>query len=246
MKELFEIDELKVYFGEDFKINDHVTIRQPTIGEILAVGEIPYYAMVNALTAVPSDYIAQLDKIKIDWNEMSDFELFCLLALAMDKSTTSLLFGDLDFTKFTIVPTGQHQCYLHHETEDFDLDEVAYLAIRHYLCHVHNMKPRRNKTAGNSLTKEIMIEDAYAELKKAQKDKQKSVLRPIISTLVNFEGFKYNLEEVKSMKLGAFYDSAKRIPVIQSSRALLQGCYAGNIDTKKLNKNELNYMRDLV
>lgn len=246
MKELFEIDELKVYFGEDFKINDHVIIRQPTVGEILEIGELSYYGMVNALTAVPSDYIAQLHKIKIDWNEMTDFELFCLLVPSMDKEVTRLLFGELDFSQFTIVPTGPHQCYLHHEVDDFDLDEVAYMAIKNYLCHVHNMAPRRNKIAGNKGTRDIMIEDAIDELKKAGKKKQKSVLRSIISTLVNFEGFKYNLEEVRAMKLGAFYDSAKRIPVIQSSRALLQGCYSGNIDTKKLNKNELNYMRDLT
>lgn len=246
MKELFEIDELKVYFGEDFKINDHIIIRQPTVGEILAAGEMAYFGMVNALIAVPSDYIAQLHKIKIDWNEMTDFELFCLLVPSMNKETTRLLFGELDFSAFSIVPTGPHQCYLHHETGNFDLDEVTYMAIKNYLCHVHNMTPRRNKIAGNSMTKEIMIEDALAELKKASKKKQKSILRSIISTLVNFEGFKYNLEEIRAMKLGAFYDSAKRIPVIQSSRALLQGCYSGNIDTKKLNKNELNYMRDLT
>ena len=74
MKELFEIDELKVYFGEDFQVNEYVSIRQPTVGEILQAGELSYYSMVNALTAVPSDYISQLHKLKIDWNEMTDFE----------------------------------------------------------------------------------------------------------------------------------------------------------------------------
>ena len=246
MKELFEIDELKVYFGEDFKINDHILIRQPTVGEILEAGELAYYGMVNALIAVPSDYIAQLHKLKIDWNEMTDFELFCLLVPSMAHETTRLLFGNLDFSHFTVVPVGPHQCYLHHEKDNFDLDEVGYMAIKNYLCHVHNMTPRRNKKAGNAMTKDIMIEDAIAELKKTGKKQQKSVLRSVISTLVNFEGFKYNLEEIRAMKLGAFYDSARRIPIIQSSRALLQGCYAGNIDTKKLDKNELNYMRDLT
>lgn len=62
MKELFEIDELKVYFGEDFDVGDHIHIRQPTVGEILKMGEIAYFSVLNALTAVPSDYIAQLHK----------------------------------------------------------------------------------------------------------------------------------------------------------------------------------------
>lgn len=201
--------------------------------------------MVNALVAVPSDYIAQLHQLHIDWNEMLDFELFCMLTPAIPMEESRLLFGDLDLTQFEIVPTGEHQCYLHHKTLDFVLDEVMYMAIRNYLCHVHGIQVRRNKKAGNANTKNIMIEDALEELKKAKRKRPKSVLHSIISTLVNFEGFKYNLEQVRQLKLGTFYDSVKRIPAIQSSRALLQGCYSGNIDTKKINKKDLNYMRDL-
>lgn len=177
---------------------------------------------------------------------MTDFEQFCMLIIAIPRDNSALLFGDLDLTQFEIVPTGEHQCHLHHKQLGFDLDELGYLAIKNYLCYVHSMKPRRNKRAGNTITRDAMIEDAEAELRKAKNKQQKSVLRPIISTLVNFEGFKYDLDGIRAMKLGAFYDSVKRISVIQSSKALLQGCYAGNIDTKKLNKNELNYMRDLV
>lgn len=126
--------------------------------------------------------------------------MFCLLAPSLNHDSTRALFGDLDFSQFVIVVDGPHQCHLHHKILDFDIDEVMYLAIRNYLCHVHNMTPRRNKKAGNANTRKIMLEDAQEELRKAKSKKQKSVLRPVISTLINYEGFKYNLEEIKEMK----------------------------------------------
>jgi hypothetical protein len=49
-----EIDELLLYFGDDYVINDQIRIHQPTIGEIVA-GEREYFSMVHTLTAIPSD-----------------------------------------------------------------------------------------------------------------------------------------------------------------------------------------------
>ena len=58
-------------------------------------------------------------------------------------------------------------------------------------------------------------------------------------------GFKYNLKEVLSIGFKEFMDAVARTQIITSTQALLNGCYTGNVDTKKLNKNELNYMRDI-
>ena len=43
----------------------------------------------------------------------------------------------------------------------------------------------------------------------------------------------------------AFMDSIKRIPVILNAIAMLQGIYGGWVDTSKLDKNALDWMRDL-
>ena len=40
-------------------------------------------------------------------------------------------------------------------------------------------------------------------------------------------------------------DSVKRIPVISNAMAMLQGIYGGWVDTSKLDKNALDWMRDL-
>lgn len=246
LKDLYEIDELKLYFGEDFRVNDHVVIHQPSMGEIIEMGERKYFSLVQLLTATPSDMIAQLHKMGLDWNNVEEFELFSMLALTLDKNDTKILFGDLDFSEFKIVPLeGVRSHVLRNERLGFNLDELTYGAIVQYLRAMHGFKKNVAK-AGNEATKMMMIDMAIEDLEIAKRKKYKSQLKSLISTMVNSAGFKYNLQEIKEMKLCQFMDSVSRIQIIRSSEALLQGCYSGMIDTKKVDKKELNCMRDIA
>ena len=50
-----DVDELQLYFGDDYVINDYIKITQPLIGEVVDYGEAQYFSMVHTLTAIPSD-----------------------------------------------------------------------------------------------------------------------------------------------------------------------------------------------
>ena len=50
-----EADSLFLYFGDDYVINDNITISQPRISEVADYGEAQYFSMVHSLTAIPSD-----------------------------------------------------------------------------------------------------------------------------------------------------------------------------------------------
>ena len=99
MADALEIDELQMYFGEDYIVNSYITIHQPTIGEIVKYGEKEYYSMIHTLTCIPSDMKSQLWDLQIDYMEISDFTLFMLLTRALSQEQTSLIFGDLDLSK---------------------------------------------------------------------------------------------------------------------------------------------------
>ena len=71
----------------------------PTVGQILA-DEDAYFSIVTTVTATPSDFMVQLDDIGIDFSSISSFELFLLLFRSLQESDTSLVFGDLDLSKF--------------------------------------------------------------------------------------------------------------------------------------------------
>lgn len=50
-----DVDELQLYFGDDYVINDYISITQPLVGGVVDYGESQYFSMVHTLTAIPSD-----------------------------------------------------------------------------------------------------------------------------------------------------------------------------------------------
>ena len=54
---MFELDDLKIYRGNDIQITPKITVTQPTIGQIEEFGEKRYFNAVYTLTAVGADCV---------------------------------------------------------------------------------------------------------------------------------------------------------------------------------------------
>ena len=93
----------------------------------------------------------------------------------------------------------------------------------------------------------ILIEDALEELQMASQKEYESFLKNLISAMVNYEGFKYNHEQVWDLKINAFMDSVKRVSKIKNADLLLQSGYSGfGINLKDIkDKNQLNWLGEL-
>ena len=101
--QLYENDELKIYRGNDFVISKYIKIHQATLGEICDYGEKYYYSMLYNLTATPQYLKSQLWDEGIDYTMITPYQLFCTFLFYMyPKEKTSILFGDLDLTKFQL------------------------------------------------------------------------------------------------------------------------------------------------
>lgn len=104
-----DIDELKIYRGNDIVISDYIKIHIPTIDEICNYGEQQYNSMVYTLTSVGANLKWQLADIGVDYTEIGEFELFySLLIRNYTIEQTSILFGDLDFSKFQMYKNTQN------------------------------------------------------------------------------------------------------------------------------------------
>ena len=73
---MFEIDEMKIFRGQDIYINDKIIVTQPTIDEIIEFGEKDYFSSAHTLTSVGADLKWQLWEKGIDYTTIDDFELF--------------------------------------------------------------------------------------------------------------------------------------------------------------------------
>ena len=238
-----DVDDLKLYIGDDFVINDKIKVLQPTIRQIAEFGERDFFSVVHTVTAIPSDMKAQLWDMGLDWMEVEDFELFIMLAQTLTPDRTGLLFGDVDFSKLKPFRNNQNgDVVLADKDTGLIVDKMIYLRIVSYLRKAFNITPKVEKAA-NKITKRILIEEDRKKIE-FNKDKPfKSFLLPLISSVKVKQG--YTKEYVLNMGYVEFMNDVARLQVIHNADHLLSACYAGTIDMQKINKAELNWMKEL-
>lgn len=242
---LLNIDELQMYFGEPFKINDKISIYMPTVGGIIEYGERNYYGMIHTLTCIPSDMKSQLFDLGIDYEKLGDFELFMMLSRSLSSDSTKIILGDLDLSKFDVsVNQENNEPVLLDCKNNIVIDRLIYMKIVEYIRKVHNIKPKVEK-AKNKTTKKILIELDRKRIEKSKNEPYKSQLKMLVSAMMRYPGFKYKTNELKQCGLYEFMDTVRGAQIYISSTALLQGSYSGMIDTSKINRNEFDWMRSL-
>ena len=185
-----DVDELQLYIGDDYVINDHIKVLQPTIKQIAEFGEKEFFSVVHTVTAIPSDMKANLWDMGLDWMEVDDFELFVMLSQTLTPDRTKLLFGDLDFTKLKPYnhPHVEDEIILADKETGALIDKMIYLRIVSYLRKAFNITPKVEKAA-NKMTKKILIEEDRKRIE-FNKDKPfKSFLLPLISSVKVKQGY---------------------------------------------------------
>lgn len=245
MADAFVFDELKMYFGEDYFVTDKICIHTPSVGEIVEYGEKEYYSMIHLLTCIPSDMKSQLDDMGFNYMEVSNFELFIMLSRSLTAEKTSILFGDLDFSR--LIPMKYDQTddlVLYDKEKDIIIDSYVHMKIAQYLCKMHYITPKI-ENAANETTRKILIQLERDKLKKAQKEEYKSQLKDLISGLMRYPGFPYKKNELKECGIYEFMDCVQGAQIYVNTTSLLSGMYSGMVDTSKINKKEFNWMRSI-
>lgn len=243
-----EFDLLRLYFGEDYKINDRIIIHQPTIQDIIDMGEKVFYSTIAPFTTNTTAFRVQLWDLGIDWNEISDFELFSLLLKTISKENTKVIFGDIDFGSFDLVAKlddeGNPIPILFSQAMGMEIDEQTYQRIRNYLCFMFNVKLENEFCKSKSLKPEIIAKSRADMARKLAETKGSSLVQ-MVSFALNHPGFKYKKNELREVGYVEFIDSIKRLQIYESTRALTQGSYSGFCDTSKIPKENFNFMRDV-
>ena len=205
--------------------------------------------MIYNFTATPQSLKVQLWDIGIDYMEITPYQLFYQIIYKMyPQNKTSIIFGDLDFTKFQIMQRKDDESILLYQEIDDEpviIDEYTYNIIMEDLCKSHFIV-RDLKEPLNNSTKMILIEDAREEMERNKNKEYHSQLKNLISAMINSEGFKYNHSQVWDMKINAFMDSVKRIGKIKNAQLLLQSGYSGfGVNLKEINNKQLDWLGEL-
>lgn len=234
------IDKMKLLLCRPVVINDFITLKQPTVREIVDADEQRYFSVFHSLAGIPSDMKSVLWDMGVDYMKMSDWELFISLSRMYKKEDTELIFGDLDFsTAEILVDEETQQTVL--SLEQGIVTEEIYDQFIPYIREMIGYTLKREKAA-NKFTKQILI-DEDREKRQLNKDKPyESFLFSIILSLVNTEEFPYDYDTVLNCSMYQLMKSFLQIQNKKSACALYQGSMSGFVDTSKINKANFSWV----
>ena len=245
----FQVDELKLYLGSDIKIANGITLYQPTIGDIANYNEAEYFSVAQTLCATPSSMKVQLDDMGLDYMKVEDFQLFMMLCQSLTQDKTRPLLGDLDLTKFKPYSVGETEDVVlaNGDVDDHGnpiiINQIVYDILTTYIRKMHGFKKQVDK-AGNAITRKILIDDDRKAAERNKDKPYKSFLVPLVSSLQGRQG--YTKDYICKMGLYEFMNQINRVQIIVQADAALGGMYSGFVDTKKLDKTVLDWMRDIT
>ena len=257
---IIEFDKLQLYFREPYEIDidgaeGKIILTQPSIGDVVDLGEKRFYSTLNAFTTNTTAFRLQLWEQNVDWNEISDFELFIMLLGTSEKEIYQTFLPNIDFSNFGVyqkqLPNSEEKIRVLYDVENkIEITEEVYFHISQYLRNVFNIFPEE-KITKDKVLKKWYIEKDRRELrnreakKKNGDDSNDSALLPLISACCNHPGFKYKSSELKELGVYQFYDSVKRLQVYEATTALQKGMYSGFMDTKSLKPDDYNFMKSI-
>lgn len=252
MMDCATVDELRLYRGSEFLLTNGIIIKSPTLGEICDYGEKDYRSMIAIFTATTIDRCAQLDDMGIDYTKITNFEMFMMFIGLLtpdgngDSISTRIIFGNLDFSKFRVVRSGGELCLIN--CDGVVIDKDIYEAMASYIRKMHGLPEPLYKTVKNDFAKRQLIidarNDADFQRKMTALKGEHSQYQPLISALVNHPNFKYNWHTVWDISIYAFFDSLKRISIIDNASHLYQGLYSGCIEYNKI-KKDLDWLKPI-
>lgn len=242
---MFAVDEIRLLTGKPFDIGVGVTLYQPTMAEIATFGEDEYRSVVSAFTSEPFDVPYFLDQIGIDFEKIKPFELFCLLVLQIPQSSSRILFGDLDFSKFKMATRDSGELILINK-DNIIIDSCVRERIADNIRRMHCLPKNILTSCENEFTHNLMIKQQKKNIEREQRRRElfgdNSQYAPFISSLA-CEWHSY--DKVLDLKVGQFFDAIVRLGYRQNANNLYHGLYAGTMSFKNINKKDLDWMRPI-
>ena len=222
-------------------INDNIGVYVPLVGEILEC-EDEYYSMVSLFTATPVDYLVQLEDAGIDFTTIDEWQMFLLFFNGLKTRDCHLILGGLDLTKFDIGVNEQNGHVVLVDTEhDIRIDRELHAQIANALRKIHHLEKNRRKPA-NDDAKKYMLERARKKMKRRQSRVEDSQLESLIIAMVNTEQFKYDFEGTRELSIYQFNESVRQIIKKVDYDNRMYGIYAGTVNAKDLNPDDLNWL----
>lgn len=239
------VEKLSLIGRKQFKYNDDIIINIPTVRQIRDEDYegVSFWKETNLFTQTPSDMISELDSVNIDFEEISDYELFIFLFLMnkkIENPSKCMLFTNFSFWNLEVCEINGISC-LSDENGKVIINESVYNDISKIITMITGHEKTKKKKFGNTYAKKKRIEQDYKQKEriKNQNKEQSNVLDSIILRLVCNTNFPYNFETIQDVTIYDLIKSLQQIDKDIEVSDLMQSRLVGN-DLSKLPKQQLS------
>ena len=243
------VKKLSLIGRKIYRYNDDIIINIPTLKQIRGENdsdEHSFWNEVNLFTQTPSDMISELDSMGIDFEEMSDYDLFILLFLMRKHSgmlnSNSMIFNNLNIWDLDVVEIEDSNKPIFITTNNkMIFNEEIFNDVSNLISLIAGHQKTKKKKFGNAYAKKKRIEQDYKNKEKLRNkaEKQSNILDGIILRLVCNANFPYNFETIQDVTIYDLIHSLKQIEKDIQVTDLMQSRLVGN-DLSKLPQEQLS------
>lgn len=228
-------------YKSSYEINKYITIKIPTVREVIH-NEETYFSLVSAIISTPYDMMVQLDDIGIDFTTITDWDIFLSLFDELKTKNLSLIFNNIAIEDFYKIVNPQNgMVVLYNEKTGATIDKEIHRKICNFLRKLLQLD-KQDKRPANEEAKKFMIERARKKQNRRKRDKFQSQIEEVIISLVNTPEFPYNYESVLDLNIYQLYASLRQVNKKINYDNLMIGVYAGTVNTKEIDHQELIWM----
>lgn len=238
------INKSKILRGDSIVVNEKITLRQPTINEIIDFDEGKFFGIFYSMCSSAYDRPSMFADMGIDFMTVSDWQYFLSVVQVMDKESTKLIFGDFDFSEFALMkrtnPDDTLDYVLYRESDGYVFDEKVYHEVIPYVREMVNFH-HTGKKAANKSTAKLLIMDDRRERERNKNKEPESMLDGILLSLVNTEEFSYTYKTVYELTIYQLMKSFTQICGKKLAIARMQGSMSGFVDTSGVDPKEFDW-----
>lgn len=232
--------ELKFLAGLPVDIDDNLKITVPTIRDIINIGYSKYYSILSTL-------LTNKDSFKeLSTQEITNFELFFMFSLQDNQFWKVVKEGLYFLFKEEPELRNEHnELFIYFgENRDKRIDNSNFDYFQNLLIFSHNIKFEREEfKPANAEAKKLL--DKLAKMTPNSTKKKKEEIFDFGSKVsgIAWKSHTMNIFQVLDLNIYQFYDAVNRLEQVDSYMFTLQGIYAGNVDSKKINLTNLHWSK---
>lgn len=241
---MINLSKLQLQAGFNLQLENGFIFRQPTVQDIIYLGEEVYFWFMMAWCKKPQDAIHQLYKMGKDFSKITEDEYFDMNIIDNEQLFSQVLIYFSNFEKcgYFYEPSEEANM-IHGIFEDsssliLTFDDID--KIKKYISDIHFFKSTNKRKFEDFETMAVIIGYEIEEMEMEVKQGKIVDMSNIVSSVVSRNNRTWDY--VFSLTVYRLYDELYRAMRIDEVNQLMNGIYSGNVDGKKIDNSKLSWL----